>query len=583
MADWILKRKSADYEALSKALNVDPLIVRILLNRNLQTKDEMFSFLYGGVDSVHKPELLEGIKEATLVLRDKISENKKIRIVGDYDVDGVCATTILYKGLKALGANVDFYIPERFKDGYGLNLNIIDTAKADKIDTILTCDNGISAVTQVEAAKEYGMTVIITDHHEVPYEIVDDRQIYTVPAADVVVDPKLADSGYPFKEICGAYVAYKLMEYMLGKDKYSELLDELIQYAALATVSDVMELTNENRILVKHGINLMKAKPPMGLKALIELNDLKDITAFSFGFILGPSINAAGRLKEAKLAINLLIAEDLESAMEAALVLKELNDERKRITEKCTDEAIAKIESTDLVNQKVIVADVDDCHEGVIGIVAGRLKEKYHRPVLVVTKHEGVYKGSGRSIDEYNLYEEINKVSVLFIKYGGHKGAAGFSFEIDKLEELRKALNDNCTLTDKDMTEKLYIDADMPFSYCNEKLMDELSKLEPFGNGNESPVFARTDATINSCRLFGAEGKVGKYKITDQKGRKHELTLFKRNAELRSYLNDKYGEEETNKLYNGETVSFPMSVAYYPSWNEYNGIRTIQFIMIDYK
>lgn len=584
MSKWILKKKGADYATLSKNLDVDPLIVRLLLNRGLETEEAMREFLYGDKSLMNSPELLDGIDDASEILLGKIRSGKHIRIVGDYDVDGVCATAILLKGLIKFGAKVDHYIPKRFVDGYGLNLNIIDKAYQDGVDTILTCDNGISAMEQIAKAKSYGMTVIITDHHEIPFDEKDGDRVYSYPEADVIVDPKLPYSHYPYKEICGAFVAYKLIEYMAG-DTEDELMYELLQYAALATVADVMDLLKENRILVKTGLDHMMTKPAIGIKALLNLNDLlgKKLGQYHLGFVLGPSINAAGRLDDADKALDLLMSEDDKTAIERAEVLKKLNDDRKSITEKCTQEAIDKIENTDIINDKVIVVALDDCHEGVIGIVAGRLKEKYYKPVLVVTKNEDCYKGSGRSLEAYNMYEEMTAVKELFIQYGGHAGAAGFSIKEENIDLLRKRLNENCSLTEDDMTEKLYIDADMPFAYCGENIMNQLELLEPCGNGNPSPLFARNDVTIVSARLFGVEGKVGKYKVTDSSGRPSELTLFRRNEEFRQFITAEYGQEAGDNLFKSTTVNIPIMTAYYPKWNEYNGVKTVQFIISDYK
>lgn len=580
MSKWMLKRKSADYETLSRELSVDPLIIRLLLNRNINTLEEMREYLYGDGSSIYNYSLLGGVLEAGKLLKDKIASNAKLRIVGDYDVDGVCATAILLKGLKFLGANVDHYIPNRFTDGYGLNVSIIEKAREDGVDTIITCDNGIAAFSQVAHAKEYGMTVIITDHHEVPFEEVEGVRKYLIPEADIVIDPKLPDDEYPFKEICGAYVAFKLMISLIDDES---LIDELLQYAALATVADVMDIVGENRILLKQGLKLINSKPTCGLAALIQLNKLDVITSYHFGFILGPSINAAGRLDDAEYALSLLMENDADRAREYAEKLKELNDSRKSFTEEYTAKAIELIESTDIINQKVIVAPIDGCHEGVIGIVAGRLKEKYNRPVLVVTVHEGVYKGSGRSIEQYNLYEEMNKIADLFIKFGGHKGAAGFSFEINKLEEIREALNSKCSLTDADLEKKFYIDADVPFSYCTMPIVESFDIMEPFGNGNETLVFARNHIRIISAKFFGQDNMVGKYKIIDDTGKNNELTLFRRNDEFHDFLADKYGQEEADKLFAGNKVDLDISIAYYPKINEYNGYRNVQFIVIDYK
>lgn len=589
MSKWMLLRRGADFNEIGKKYGIDPLIARIMVNRGICSDEEIDRFLNGDRAYFHDPKLLKDLEKAANILFKKIEEGKKIRVIGDYDGDGVCSTTILLKGLRFLGADVDGIIPHRIKDGYGLNDRLIDNASNDGIDTIVTCDNGISAYKEVKKAKELGMTVIITDHHEVPK---DEDGKPVIPPADSVTDPKQEDCKYPYKNICGAFVAYKLIVYMLSqvendtkyiKEDIESLNEELMAFAAFATITDIMELMDENRCLVKEGLKLIKNTKSTGLTALLEVVGLygQDITTYHLGFVLGPCVNAAGRIGSADKALNLFMTEDRNEALTLAGDLKAMNDSRKSLTEKATEDAKRIIEETDIKDDNVLVIYLEDCHESVAGIVAGRIKEEYFKPTLVITDSEGVLKGSARSIPSYDMFQELSEISDVFIKFGGHPQAAGFSLEKDKLEELRRRLNENCCLTEDELISRLSIDADAPFSYCTDRFVEGLSVLEPCGNGNPSPVFARKNLKLKAAKIFGS-GKVGKYTVEDTDGKIAELTLFRRNEELRSMLEAKYGKDKVDNLYKGGASGITISAAYYPNFNEYNGRRTVQFIVNDF-
>lgn len=590
MARWMLQRKSADFMGIAKKYNIDPLMARLLVNRGIVSDEDFESYLYGDSSAFHNPFLLKDMDKAVDVIVDMIGDNAHIRVVGDYDVDGVCASAVLKKGIDyIIGAidsdgYVDVAIPHRIRDGYGLNVSIIDKAKEDGVDLIVTCDNGISAAKEIERAYELGMKVVITDHHEVPYEIEGDSRKYIIPMAEAIVDPKQEDCEYPFSGICGAYVAYKLIEALCIKlEVDTVILEELSEMAAIATVADIMELRDENRILVKQGLMKMEHSRNVGIKALIDVTGLTDakLSTFSLGYVIGPCINAAGRIDTAERALELLLSDNRNEAMNIATDIRGLNETRKRLTDQAISEADRQIEINDYVNDRVLVVYIPDCHESVAGIVAGKLKEKYMRPVLVITRAEQGVKGSGRSIEAYHMYDELTKVSDIFTKFGGHSQAAGFSFPEEKIDELRERLNQNCTLTEEDMRGIIRIDADAPFSYCTYSFMTELEKMEPTGNGNETCMFARKNVSLLSARFFGENNMVGKYKMRDTDGVISELTLFRKNDALREYLGNKYGSDQVDKAYRGQG-EVKLSVAYYPKWNEYQGRRTVQLIMEDY-
>lgn len=591
MAKWMLRRKSADFSEISRKFNIDPLLARLLVNRGVVTDDDFESYLNGGDSAFHDPFLLKDMDKAVDIILQKLGADAYIRIVGDYDVDGVCASAVLKKGLDYIaglvhsGSKVDVAIPHRIRDGYGLNINIIEKAHEDGVDTILTCDNGISAVNEITRAKELGMEVIITDHHEVPYKDNNGERVYIIPEASAIVDPKQEDCQYPFKGICGAYVAYKFVKAIASKvpDSCDEALEELFELAAIATVADIMELKDENRVLVKQGIRKMEHSKNIGLKALMDVTGLTDakLSTFSLGFVIGPCINAAGRIDTAERSLELLLSDNHAEAMNIATDIRGLNETRKKLTDQALEEASRQIAENNYSDDRVLVVYIPDCHESVAGIVAGKVKEKYMRPALVITSAEEGVKGSGRSIEAYHLYDELIKVADIFTKFGGHAQAAGFSLPEEKIDELRRRLNENCTLTDEDLRGVLKIDADAPFSYCTSKFLTELDKMEPTGNGNETCMFARKNVSIVSAKFFGDKNMVGKYRMRDTDGIISELTLFRRNDELKAYLSEKYGSEAVMKAYRGQG-EVAVSVAYYPKWNEYQGRKTVQLIIEDY-
>ena len=483
---WMLQTKRADFDGIARQFGIDPVTARVIRNRGIEGRENIERYLYGDLDSLYSPWLLKDMRPAVDMLKRKLKEGQKIRIVGDYDIDGVCSTYILYQALKRLGGNVDYAIPDRIKDGYGINESMIRAAAEDGIDTILTCDNGISAFSQIQTAKDFGMTVIVTDHHEVPAD--GEREI--LPPADAVIDPKQRSCSYPFPEICGAVVAYKLVQALYEESGVSrEEWLELLEFAAIATVGDVMKLQDENRMIVKYGLKKLGHTKNLGLKKLAEKTnlDLNSITAYHIGFVIGPSLNAGGRLQTAKLALSMLLAKDEETAEELAQELKDLNDMRKDMTEHWTAEAKV-LADTQYRNDKVLVIFLPDCHESLAGIIAGRLREYCQKPAIVLTRSEEAVKGSGRSIESYHMFQKLSEVKDLMLKFGGHPMAAGLSLLEENIDEFRRELNERSGLTEEDFKAKLWIDVPMPIDYINERLVEELKILEPFGQGNEKPL-----------------------------------------------------------------------------------------------
>ncbi len=598
MNQWLLLTKGADFQAIGAKYHIDPLVARLIRNREVVTEQEIEQYLYGDSKSFHDPKLLKDMDTACRKLEEKLTQGKRLRVIGDYDIDGVCSTAILLKGLKFLGGDADAVIPHRIRDGYGLNRELIRDAAQAGVDTVITCDNGIAARDEIAYAYELGMTVIVTDHHEVPYEETDGKKTWLLPPAEAVIDPKQEDCDYPFPGICGAFVAYKLMHAMMDggyagrllegsswKKAWDRLDEELLQLAAFATVGDVMELKDENRALVKTGLRLMGNTSYIGLKALLSVMGRwgTPVTAYHLGYILGPCINATGRIDTASRALELLMTEQESEAMRLAMELKEMNDSRKAITEQGTSKAVEQIEKGEHDGASVYVIYLPECHESIAGIIAGRIRERYHHPTLVITDTEDGLKGSGRSIENYDMYQELSAVKDIFTKFGGHAQAAGFSLPKNKLSELRRRLNKNSRLTETDFREKLWIDAEMPFSYVSPQLLDQFALLEPFGNGNPKPLFAKKNVLLCGARMFGAEGKVGKYQIRDTDGRTAELTLFfDKNKAFKEFLTDRYGEEKVREVFHGRGEGLKFSAAYYPQWNEWQGRKNIQFIMEDF-
>ena len=506
MKKWFVSAKKADFTEIGKKFNITPMTARIIRNRDVVGDEQIRRYLQGTVEDLYSPWRMAGMKEGITLLQQAIAAGEKIRIIGDYDIDGVCATYILMTGLKRVGANVDTDIPDRIKDGYGINEHLIDRAHAAGVKLIITCDNGIAAAPQIAYAKELGMKVVVTDHHEVPFEETEEKRVEKLPTADVIINPKQEACTYPFKGLCGGAVAWKLVAALYETYEInSEEAHKLLEFAAIATVGDIMELQEENRIIVKEGLKRIHHTKNIGLKSLIEVNGLErdSINAYHIGFVIGPCINAGGRLDTAKRALELFASEDKENADRLAGDLKALNDSRKELTTEGVEEAIRQVLETGRRSERVLVVYLPDCHESIAGIIAGKVKERFYRPTIVLTDAEDGVKGSARSIPGYNMFEELSKVSELFTKFGGHPMAAGMSLPKENLPKLRKQLNANCTLTENDMIEKLSIDIAMPIQYVSEEFIEELKVLEPFGNGNSKPLFAERDFHVLRSQILG--------------------------------------------------------------------------------
>lgn len=595
MAKWMVAAKKADFNEIAKKYQITPVLARIMRNRDIVGDEEIERFLHGELKDLHSPFLMKDMEKAAKVILGKIREEKSIRIIGDYDVDGICAAYILLSGIRALSGKADTVIPHRIKDGYGLNESLIEDAGEDGIDTIITCDNGIAAGAQIQMAKKMGMTVVVTDHHEVPFEDREEGRKYLIPEADAVVDPKQPECGYPYKQICGAVVAAKLVESMFELEgfkeanpaEYKELMEEMLTFEALATVCDVMELREENRIIVKKGLSLMEKTKNPGLKALLMVNGIEDkeLSPYHAGFIIGPCMNATGRLDTAKRALELFEEKDWKNAVTIAGDLKSLNDSRKQMTEEGVKEAISRIEGTEIGKDRVLVVYLPDCHESLAGIIAGKVKEKYGKPAFVLTKGEEGIKGSGRSIETYNMYEEMTVCKELFTRYGGHKMAAGLSMKSEAdVDTFRKMLNENCRLTSEDFEEIVHIDVPMPLAYADRSFIRELSLLEPFGVGNPKPLFARKDISLLSGRKMGKNRNVGKYRIADENGALYEMIYFGDLEGFDAFLQDRYGADTVKRLYEGTILKKEavIGMAYYPDINYYAGRESIQIVMQNY-
>ena len=550
MEKWFLTMKKADFNSIARKYHISPITARLIRNRDVIGDEAIDFYLNGTIADLYDGMLMQDMDKAVEILAEKIDEEKQIRIIGDYDIDGVNATYILQEGLSGLGAHVDTDIPDRIKDGYGLNIDLINRALDDGVDTIITCDNGIAAADEIAYGKKNGLTVIVTDHHEVPYVEMNGEKEYLLPMADAVVDPHRADCGYPFKGLCGAAVAYKLIEALYNiMQRDPEDVDYLMENVAIATVGDVMDLTGENRIFVKQGLEMLKRTKNQGLKALIECTgiDVERLSAYHIGFVLGPCINASGRLDTAKRALELLNAKTRREAVMLAEDLKALNDSRKEMTEKGVEEAVQMIESTSLKDDKVLVVYLPDCHESIAGIIAGRIKERYYRPTFVLTKAEEGVKGSGRSIESYDMFAQMCRCRALFTKFGGHKLAAGLSLEEGNVERFRETINDLADLTEEDLQMKVSIDMLLPFPYITEQLIGELQLLEPF--------------------VFGKNRNVLKCRLEDASGNQMEAVYF---GDVEACLR----AMEEKQI---------MSFTYYPSVNEYMGRRTLQLTIVNYQ
>ena len=568
MAKWMLSAKKADFDEIGKKFHIDPVIARIIRNRDVVGEKEIHAFLNGDISMMHSPYLLKDMEKAAEKILEAIADKKKIRVIGDYDVDGICSGYILKKGLSILNADVDVRIPHRIKDGYGLNESMIEEAKTDGIQVIVTCDNGIAAKEAISYANSLSITVVVTDHHEVPF-VTDEagNKQYQLPPAYAIVNPKQEDCQYPFSGICGAMVAYKLMQVLFEK-KGESVPDDFLEMAAFATICDVMELKDENRIAVKYGLLSMKKTKNIGLRALLEVSEIKpeSLSPYHIGYVCGPCFNATGRLDIADRAVELLSARVFGDAVLIARELKELNEQRKDMTLQGVKQAEEYITKHQIENDDVLVIYLPDCHESIAGIIAGRIKELYYKPTIVLTDGEEDVKGSGRSIEAYNMYENLSACKEYFIKFGGHKMAAGLSLKKENIEPLREKLNAESLLTKEDFEEKIVIDVPMPISYVTEKLIEQLEILEPFGVGNSKPVFAQKGITVLSEKRFGKELNVGKYRISD-------------------------GVCEREMVYFGDLDAFcefykkhqKISIVYYPTINEFRNEKKIQIVLNAYK
>ena len=557
--------KKADFDEIGRKYNISPITARIIRNRNVIEDEDIERFIKGDRNSLFDPYLLYGMEEGCKLIKEAIDGGVRIRVIGDYDVDGICASHVLVVGLTKLGGNVDVAIPHRVKDGYGLNENMIKEAHEDGVGLIVTCDNGIAAKEPVALAKELGMKVVVTDHHEVPFVMEGEEKKESLPPADAVIDPKQSKCNYPQEGICGAVVAMKVIQALEGE----ELLDELLPFAALATVCDVMELLGENRVIVKEGLRLLRTKPCKGIDALMRVNSLdkKSLNAYHLGFVIGPSLNATGRLDSAMRAFDLLKADNDADAAVLAGELKGLNDSRKTMTLDGTKKAMEIIEKEGYDKDKVLVVYLPECHESLAGIIAGRIREAYNKPTFILTDGEEGLKGSGRSIEEYNMFEAMCEVSDIFTKFGGHKLAAGLSVEAGRQDELRKRLNEKCTLTEDDFYKKISIDMMLPISYAGESLARELDMLEPFGVGNPKPLFAGKDIKFINMRRMGTDGKYGKYTILDEQGKAREAVFFGNADDFERHLKEKG---------NVSNITYELGL------NTYRGMTSAQIIIENY-
>ncbi|WP_029230745.1 single-stranded-DNA-specific exonuclease RecJ [Butyrivibrio sp. VCB2006] len=604
MAKWMVANKKADFDRLAKEFGIRNITARLIANRLINSRETedidcsdeaVRRYLDGGLEMLHDPHKMADMDKGAKVMHERITAGAKIRVIGDYDVDGICSSYILAHGLGLLGADVDYVLPDRVKDGYGLSIKLVDEALETGIDTIITCDNGIAASEQIAHAKDKGMTVVVTDHHEVPFEMGEgDDKKEILPPADAVIDPKRREGDYPFKEICGAVVAYKFMQVLSelfedSREKLGDYFTEMLIYAGLATVCDVMELKDENRVIVKESLKLIGGTTNPGLKALIHQNSLDEnnISCYHYGFVLGPCLNATGRLDLAERALTLFFEEDEGKAAMIAAILKQLNDNRKDMTKLGVDSAIEIVEEQRAREgecPKVLVLYLPDVHESIAGIIAGKVKEKYYRPTIVLTRAaDGGVKGSGRSIEKYDMYEELSVCKDLFTKFGGHKMAAGLSLPEENVEPLRKRLNDNCNLVEGDFEPTLHIDMVMPLKYADMDLVREFKRLEPFGNGNTKPLFAQRDVVLLSGRILGKNRNCGKYRVTDESGLMYDMMYFGDMDRWHEYLSEKYGQAAIDDLYSGNTDgTMKVNVAYYPDINSYQGRESLQYVMSDF-
>lgn len=570
MQKWRVYSKKADFDAIGSRFNIDPVTARIIRNRDVTDMENVDMYLNGTLDRLHDPMMMKDMDKAVSVIASSIRDNKHIRIIGDYDIDGICSIYILFKGLKICGADVDYEVPDRITDGYGINENLIKQAYEAGVEVIITCDNGIAAASQIDYANELGMTVVITDHHDVPYEETDNGRRYIIPKAAAVVDPKQNDCGYPFKMLCGAGIAYKFIDCMVKEFQTGDsVMPELLQFAAIATVGDIVDLLDENRIIVKEGLKLIANTENYGLNALMAVTGVsrESINAYHIGFVLGPCLNASGRLDSAKRALKMLVTDDRAEAERHAGELKDLNEERKKLTSEAVDKAVDMVENSSLKDDRVLVIFLPDCHESIAGIVAGRIREKYYKPVIVLTRGEQEAKGSARSIESYNMFEKLSECKDLFTRFGGHPMAAGLSLPEENIPEFRRRINEYCNLSEEDLTETVWIDVPMPLEYINEKLILELGGLEPFGKANPKPVFADKNISIRNIRAIGKDKQYTRMTIAKDSGIVIDAVGFFSCTELETVYNK-----------NGR-----ISCTYYPEINEFRDKKQIQVCVTGYR
>ncbi|MCF2541639.1 single-stranded-DNA-specific exonuclease RecJ [Blautia producta] len=570
MEKWMVAAKRADFKGIGERFGIDQVTARIIRNRDVIGEKAIEKYLHGSRKDFYSPWLLKDMEKAVAILQEKIENRNRIRIIGDYDIDGVMSTYILLESLRGLGCDVDMMIPNRITDGYGINEHLIEQAWQEGRDTIITCDNGIAAVTQIRKAKDLGMTVIVTDHHEVPFEDLEGGRKEILPPADAIVNPKQKACSYPFTGLCGAVVAMKVMEALYEKMAPEvDLVDKMLPFAGIATIGDVMDLQDENRILVKEGLQRLHHTTNLGLQELIRVNNLEpeNISPYHIGFILGPCLNASGRLDTAKRALQLLLADSREEAAVLAGDLKNLNESRKEMTAQGLEKAIEQVESTSMMEDTVLVVFLPECHESLAGIIAGRLRERYHKPSFVLTRGEEGVKGSGRSIESYSMYEKLCECKEYLTKFGGHPMAAGLSLEEENVERFRRKVNEQSGLTEEDLVEKVTIDVPMPIHYIRKDLVQELSLLEPFGKGNEKPLFAQKNLWISQMRVFGKNRNVVKMRLTDENGYPMDGVYFGNG--------DEFAEEGRGKR--------KISIVYYPDINMYQGRESLQVIIRHYQ
>lgn len=587
MEKWILRNPKNDFKKMSEALGVSQLICRIMVNRGICEIEDAKLFVNSERGELFNGRLIEDLEKGVKIISEKINNQKKIRIIGDYDVDGVVSTFILFKALKRCRANVDYTIPHRIIDGYGINNSLIDKAKEDGVDTIITCDNGISAIEQIKYAKEAGITVVVTDHHEVPFIENDKKQrIHMLPEADAVIDIKRADCKYPFKLLCGAGVAFKFVQVL-----YEEMLvpksecEEFYEFVAIATVCDVVDLTGENRIFVKKGLSSISHTGNLGLKALMQQTGIygKEIGVYHLGFIIGPCINASGRLDWAEKGLEMLLSTNEAVAEKLASELHELNTERKKMTVAGIEETVATIESSSLKQDKILVVYKPEIHESIAGIIAGKIREKYNVPTFIITDAENGVKGSGRSIEEYNMFEGLLKCKELLSRFGGHPMAAGLSLDRENLELLRKQLNETSALTEEDLIPKVYIDARIPLSNINMKTAEELKLLEPYGKGNSKPLFAEKGISLARATVLGSDKNVLKLRLRAEGRQFIDCMYFGNISDFNQYVVNKFGKQELDKLYSGQSNTVELDLIFTIDINQYNGNRNVQLILQYYR